>query len=445
MEEVKKMLEEARKLFSDLRAEQDKASAKAADQGQVSVEMAAKLAKIDADMQGKVEAAQKRWDEIERSVRRMEALGGAEPGSIPALVKECGTFNEGLQADLHMKRRGGSFQPLDIEAYKKYTAGFLAYARGLGNQLDQDMRAVMSVGYDPQQGYWVPPAILGITVEYQRDTSPLRDYAQVVTTGKDRVIVDHDLDEAGAERVGEVSTRTATARPKVGKSEITISELHARMSATQLELDVTDKDLQAWMGRKAGQKFARTENTEYVSGSKKLEARGFTTLTAGAPTAANFLRIEQVATGAAGAFKSAPNGPDIFKDLAGYLKTAYLPRAVWAMARLTLATARKLKDSNGQYQIMVGRDGRGRPGFMIEELPVAMFDDMPAIAANSLSIALADWFESYLIVDGTGMRMLVDPYSAKDSGEIEFDFWKRGSGFPKNTDAIKLAKFATSV
>jgi len=41
--------------------------------------------------------------------------------------------------------------------------------------------------------------------------------------------------------------------------------------------------------------------------------------------------------------------------------------------------------------------------------------------------------------------MQVDPYSAKASGEVEFDFWKRYTGFPKNTDAIKLAKFAASV
>jgi len=442
--DVKEMLEDAKKDLHDLREKYKAANEQLAANGRVTAELRAEMDKRDAAMEQKFENAQKRWDEIEREWRRAEAMK-TEGDPENKIAKDLAVFNAGLHNDLQLRSRAGDFRPFGVEEYQAYNRGFAQYAIGGAENIESALVPVMKVGFDPQQGYWVPPTITGRIVEYQHETSPLRDWAEVITIDTDRAVIEHDLDRAGAERVGERTTRGRTNRPKVGKSEVALTELHAMFGATRWELDMARKDLVGWLSRKAGMEFSLTENKEFVTGSKKLEARGFATLTAGAPTVDNFLRIEQVATGKAGAFLDNPKGPHIFKDLSAKLKTPYLRRAAWGLARTTLGEARKLQDSNGQYQIHMDRDPRGRPTWLIEGLPVASFDDMAAIAANSLSIALADWFEAYIIIDGAGFRMLRDPYSAKNSGEVEFSFYKRGTGHPKNTDAIKLAKFATSV
>ena len=74
--------------------------------------------------------------------------------------------------------------------------------------------------------------------------------------------------------------------------------------------------------------------------------------------------------------------------------------------------------------------------------PVAEAEDMPDIAADSLSIALGDFSRGYLIVDRLGMRVLRDPYSQKPY--VLFYTTKRVGGGVQDFDAIKLVKFGTA-
>ena len=72
--------------------------------------------------------------------------------------------------------------------------------------------------------------------------------------------------------------------------------------------------------------------------------------------------------------------------------------------------------------------------------PIAESEDMPNIAANSLSIAFGDFSRGYLVVDRVGIRVLRDPYSAKPY--VLFYTTKRVGGGVQDFDAIKLLKFA---
>jgi HK97 family phage major capsid protein len=67
---------------------------------------------------------------------------------------------------------------------------------------------------------------------------------------------------------------------------------------------------------------------------------------------------------------------------------------------------------------------------------------MPVLAANSLSVAFANWKEAYQIVDRIGIRVLRDPFSSKPF--ILFYTTKRVGGATLNFEAIKLLKFAAS-
>ena len=74
--------------------------------------------------------------------------------------------------------------------------------------------------------------------------------------------------------------------------------------------------------------------------------------------------------------------------------------------------------------------------------PVVEAEDMPDVAADSLSIAFGDFRRGYLVVDRTGVRVLRDPYSAKPY--VLFYTTKRVGGGVQNFEAIKLIKFAAA-
>jgi HK97 family phage major capsid protein len=75
-------------------------------------------------------------------------------------------------------------------------------------------------------------------------------------------------------------------------------------------------------------------------------------------------------------------------------------------------------------------------------VPVEIDDNMPVIAANSYSIAYANWQRAYRIVDRKGITLIRDNITAK--GTTKFNFRKRVGGGIKNFEAIKLMKFAAS-
>jgi HK97 family phage major capsid protein len=69
-------------------------------------------------------------------------------------------------------------------------------------------------------------------------------------------------------------------------------------------------------------------------------------------------------------------------------------------------------------------------------------EDMPDVAANSLSIAFGDFGRGYLVVDRQGVTVLRDPFTAKPY--VLFYTTKRVGGGVQDFDAIKLLKFAAS-
>jgi HK97 family phage major capsid protein len=116
------------------------------------------------------------------------------------------------------------------------------------------------------------------------------------------------------------------------------------------------------------------------------------------------------------------------------------PDSAWLMRRLTVAAVRKLKDGQGNY--LWQPDFTKYAGGSLLGYAVMEGEDMPAIGANSLSIAFGNWTEGYLVYDHTvGIRVLRDPYTTK--GQVFFYTTKRTGGNVKNFDAIKVVRFGT--
>lgn len=263
----------------------------------------------------------------------------------------------------------------------------------------------------------------------------MRAYASIQTISTDALEGLFDLDEAASGWVAETDSRSETNTPVVGKWRIPVHELYAKPRATQKLLDDAEINMEAWLASKVAEKFGRDEANAFVVGNGVGKPRGFLTYANGTTLPGT---IEQVKTGANGAFASAPNGSDVLVTALYSLKQQYRANATWFMNRATTGLVRRLKDSNGQ---MVWAPGiaAGQPATLLG-YPVASFEDMPNPATGSLSIAVGDMREAYQIVDRVGIRTLRDPYSAKPY--VEFYTTKRVGGDVVNFEAVKIVDFS---
>lgn len=305
---------------------------------------------------------------------------------------------------------------------------------------DKDIRIAneLSVGSDPDGGYWVTPDTSGRIVELIYESSPMRQVANIETVGTDALEGDLDLDEAGSGWVGEREARPETTTPGIGEYRIPVHEQYAMPITTQKVLDDADRDIEGWLNGKVSSKLTRTENAAFTNGTGQKQPRGFLTYGAGTPTATAWNVIQQVKTGKAGAFADTDPG-DALIDVLMALKVGYLANARWMMRRLTFAEVRKLKDGQGNYLFAVSFNESGL-GLNLLGYPITLGEDMPAIGAGALAIAVADWGEAYTIVDRMGIRILRDPFTTK--GKVKFYTTKRVGGDVTNFEAIKLLDFS---
>ena len=305
---------------------------------------------------------------------------------------------------------------------------------------DMELKA-LSVGSDPEGGYWVPREVSDQMVKTVFETTPMRQLANIIETSTDALEMIVDKNEAVANWVGETESRAETATPDIARVRIPVHELHAQPKATQKLLDDASINVEQWLSEKVAAKFARTEATAFVSGNGVAQPRGFLdypTASTGDDTR-SWGTLQYVASGAAGAFASSDPG-DVLFDLIAALKPAYRPGAAWLMNTATASTIRKFKTADGAYIWQTGLQA-GQPATLLG-FPVMESEDMSDVAADSLSIAFGNWRQGYQIVDRTGIRVLRDPFTAKPF--TLFDTTKRVGGDVVNFEAIKLLKMAAS-
>lgn len=314
----------------------------------------------------------------------------------------------------------------------------------------------LAVQDDTSGGYMVHADLTGRIVKRIFETSPIRQYAAVASISTDALEGPKDNDQGTADWVAESGARAQTNTPKIGMWRIPTHELYAQPAATQKLLDDAAWDPEAWLANKIADKFARTENAAFVSGNGNGKPKGFLseTLISDANNASASYdlynqdnKIGYIPTGVSGGFSAVPttSAPtaqgNAIIDMVYALKTQYrdMPGTAFAMHRTSYGAVRKLQDALGNYIWQPGF--AGQPATLYG-YPIAEFNDMPVIGANSLSIAFANWKEAYQIVDRIGIRVLRDPFTAKPF--VLFYTTKRTGGAVLNFEAIKLLKFSAS-
>ncbi len=337
-----------------------------------------------------------------------------------------------VQNDLQKARANMSEEDLALRK------AFLNYMRGGNDNLspaEKQMLAAhskaMSSFEGPDGGYAVMPELDRAIVSIIRETSPIRQYAEVLTIGSDRLEEPYEGDDFESGWVGEEADRAETTTGTLNMIAWDVHEQYAMPAITQKLLDDAYFDIEGYVTQKIASKLVRTENTAFVSGTGVNKPRGFLTYASGTA----FNQIEQIASGSAGAITA-----DGLMNLAESVKSDFLAGAVFMMKRSTVKNIRKLVDGNGNYLWGLGLNGPASADLL--GYPIVRADDMPVVGSGNLSIAFGNFREGYRIVDRIGTRILRDPYTKK--GYVRLYTTKRVGGGVRNFDAIKLHVLSAS-
>ena len=325
-------------------------------------------------------------------------------------------------------------------ATREHRSAFDTYVRqGESSGLRALEVKALSVGSSPDGGYLVPNETETAIGQRLTLISPIRSIAGQRTISAN--VYNKPFMTAGpaAGWVGETDSRSQTTTPTLAELQFPAMELYAMPAATQTLLEDSAVNIDQWIAGEVEQVFAQQEGTAFVSGDGSNKPKGFLSYTTVADASWSWGNIGYVASGAAGAFPSS-NPSDVLVDFIYAVKAPYRQNANFVMNRKTQGAIRKFKDTTGNYLWQPPAVAGGRASLM--GFPVIESEDMPDIAANSLSLAFGDFNSGYLVVDRAGVSVLRDPYTAKPY--VLFYTTKRVGGGVQNFEAIKLMKFAVS-
>jgi len=288
----------------------------------------------------------------------------------------------------------------------------------------------LSAGTDDQGGYTAPPELDRLIEARLMQASPMRQIAGVrqTTAGVYRKPVSLGV---GAAWVAETGARAQTTTAGLSLLEFPAGELYAMPAATQTLLNDSYADVDAWLADEVEAAFSIQESAAFVIGDGDGKPRGFLDYDVVAEASHVWGKIGSVA----GDFTASDAGDQII-DLIQTPKSQYRSNGRFVMNRKSVASVRKLKDSDGRYLWRPGMNGEGQTIF---GYPVTELEDMPDIGTGNAAIAFGDFRRGYLIIDRQGAQVLRDPYSAKPY--VLFYTTKRVGGGVQNFDAIKAMVF----
>lgn len=391
----------------------------------------------EAQMKADVEKFNERMDMFEVRIKeRAGAEARDNKKASEALMAEAKSFLIHSMAVRDKTGKGATWArsrslEIDVDEYVAYKDAFEAFFRKDEKFLTVEESKALSVGIDPDGGYTVTPATSSRIITRLFEADPIRQLAttETITTGALEWMV--DWDQAGYGWEGETVTESETTTPQWFKKRIPVHTLYAKPRATMTLLEDSGINIENWLADKVSSRFLRGEGSAFVTGDGVNQPRGFESYDDGV----NYGQVEQVAMGNATTLTA-----DGFIDVKYSLIEDYLTRGTWLMNRLTVADAMQLKDGNGQYIWKPGL-ADDPAGSTILGLPVRMSTTMPVVAANALSVAIADWREAYAVVDRMGVTVQRDPFTAKPF--VEFYTRKRVGGDVTNFQAIKLGIIST--
>lgn len=311
-----------------------------------------------------------------------------------------------------------------------------------GHSLADIQKRAMSEGSQADGGILLlPETDMGPIEKLLVQAVPMRQHCTVKTINRYTYKKPLRVGTGGARWGTELASGGQTNTPQYALLDFPAHNLYAEPAVSSDMLEDSDWAIEDELAQGAIDDFSLTESDVVVTGNGVEKPFGFL----GYPSA-NYVssgwshgKILYQPSGAAGAFASASADPIIKMGFG--LKQGYRGMAKWMMNRLTMGVVRTLKDGTGRYVWSDGDVYKGVPT-TLDGREVIEAEQMPDIAANSFSIALADWKRAYIMVDRLGMVVLRDELTAYP--QVVFKTRKRVGGGIQNFEAIQVMKFAVS-
>ena len=134
---------------------------------------------------------------------------------------------------------------------------------------------------------------------------------------------------------------------------------------------------------------------------------------------------------------------DSLVDLIAKIPVQFLPNAKFYMNRNTLAKVRKLKTTEGSPLVFGLNPVTGSHEMSILGYPVALTEYLPSFGvANAKPMVFGDLSRGAILGSkpGSGLNLILDPYTKAGSGRVKLIFSKRFSGGIYNTQSYSVLK-----
>lgn len=371
--------------------------------------------KDSAQFKGMVDATNDALEKQEKASQQFTSDLAAERKKAEELKERL----DGLELELsrHATQSGKTYK--ETPEYK----ALQLYTQKGESHLSAEQKATLRTDIGTQGGYLTMPEMDNMIIKKITEISPVRQVARVRTVGSKTLSIPTRTSIPVATYEGEAASG-GESNSTYGQETLTAYRLTVTVPYTYDQLIDSEFDMESEIMNDVAEAFAFTEGNRFVLGTGAKQPEGFlsnATVVADARTSL----VSGVITG------------DDVLLLAGDLKVGYNP--MYAMNRQTLALLRTLKGStNDHYLWQVGL-GPTQPN-TLAGAPYILMQDMPSVAANSLSLAYADFARGYTIIDRTGLQVLRDEVTRKKNNIIELCFHRYNHGQVVLPEAFKLLK-----
>lgn len=323
-------------------------------------------------------------------------------------------------------------------ATDEYRKAFANWMRGGERGLEADQIRMLqafgpeardnSAGTNSAGGYTVPTDFLAKITETLKAYGGIMGISNVLYTSNGRTLPwpsNDDTSNVGAL----ISENTADTNQDLVFAQKSLSAFTYTSKAIKLSLELlqdTDFDLESFVGKKCGQRLGRIVSTHLATGDGSSKPTGI----ANAPTVGK--------TGLTGQTTSVIY--DDLIDLIHSIDVAYRNSGTcrFAMADTSLATVRKLKDSQG-HPLWQPSIQAGVPDTLLS-YAVTVDNGMPTMAANALPILFGDFTEGYIVRVARDVELVTLRERWADQRQVGYFGFMRVDAKPDDTSAIKAYK-----
>ncbi len=344
-----------------------------------------------------------------------EPVAKSDPVVTPEEIKALKADMDKLKAKLNRPSAANNNHPTATNDNSEVKA-FSNFVRS------GDANEVKSLGYAMPStgGILAPEQVSNSILEKVAEFSPVRQLAQTISMSGPLLQLPRLVDEVTVGEVSETAARPES-EPSFDQIDLKAFEMAVIVPVTRILLEDAQIDLAAYLGNHIARRFGQKEAGWFVNGNGTTQAEGVL-------TSDDVPEVE------------AKISADDLIDLFYSIKTAYSANGSWLMNRKTMATVRKLKDTDGSY-LWERSIAAGQPPLLLGR-PVYEAVNMADATAGNTPIVFGDFGTGYAIADRVGFEIIRDDITGAGNGIVKLHARRRVGGRVVMGEALTKLKVA---